>query len=186
MRKHADCGLGGRAGSMRGRGLNAASRADLAQAAAAVLTAPNNSTTPNSSTTPDSSTTPNDWTAPNSSTAPNDWTAPNSSAGPNGSNNVYSFTGQLWAYPQLAEVLSEVSGRKVVYRETDEEKASWGCAPKSSATAASKSRPTICNAPWADPRCASESPSSRPCPGDGQLKVCQVPDSGCWPMPGLE
>jgi NAD(P)H dehydrogenase (quinone) len=70
--------------STQGRGLNTATRADLAQAAAAVLTAPN------------------------------------------GSSDAYNFTGPLWTYPQLAEVLSEVSGRPVVYREVDDEEGFLG------------------------------------------------------------
>ncbi len=65
--------------STRGRGLNTATRADLAEAAAVVLTAPNSSP------------------------------------------NAYNFTGPLWTYPQLGEVLGEVSGRPVAYREVDAE-----------------------------------------------------------------
>lgn len=61
----------------RGRGLNTATRADLAAAAAALLTSNEQS------------------------------------------REVYEFTGPLWTYPQLADVLSEVSGRPVRYRESD-------------------------------------------------------------------
>lgn len=63
----------------RGRGVNMASRADLAEAAAIILT------------------------------------------GPDHDQNAYNFTGQLWTYPELAEVLSNVSGRDVKYREVDED-----------------------------------------------------------------
>ncbi len=62
-----------------GRGLNTASRADLAEAAAHLLTSEL------------------------------------------GRQTAYNFTGQLWTYPQLAEVLGEVSGRPVAYREVDED-----------------------------------------------------------------
>jgi NAD(P)H dehydrogenase (quinone) len=65
--------------STRGRGLNTAARADLAEAAAEVLTTSN------------------------------------------GFRPAYDFTGPLWTYPQLAEVLGEVSGRSVTYREVDTE-----------------------------------------------------------------
>lgn len=81
---HAAIEAGEITSSTRGRGLNTATRADLAQAAAAVLTAPN------------------------------------------GSSITYNFTGPLWTYPLLAEVLSEVSGRPVVYREADDEQGFLG------------------------------------------------------------
>ena len=81
---HAAIEAGEITSSTRGRGLNTANRADLAGAAAAVLTAP-----------------------PGSPTA-------------------YNFTGPLWTYPELAEVLTEVSGRSVVYREVDEEEGFLG------------------------------------------------------------
>ena len=63
----------------RGRGLNMASRADLAEAAAILL------------------------------------------IGTDHDQNAYNFTGQLWTYPELAQVLSELSGRHVEYREVDED-----------------------------------------------------------------
>lgn len=64
--------------STQGRGMNTATRADLAEAAAVVLT----------DSTP--------------------------AAG-------YDFTGSLWTYPELAALLSEVSGRQVSYREVAED-----------------------------------------------------------------
>src|SRR5450759_67627 len=63
--------------SPAGRGMNTATRADLAEAAAAVLT----------------------------------------DAEPPG--RAYNLTGCLWTFPQLAAVLSNVSGRPVMYRESD-------------------------------------------------------------------
>lgn len=63
--------------STGGRGLNTATRADLADAAAVIL----------------------------------------SSDGHAG--RGYDFTGRLWTYPQLADVLSEISGRTITYQETD-------------------------------------------------------------------
>ena len=63
----------------RGRGLNMASRADLAEAAAIML------------------------------------------AGNDHDQNAYNFTGQLWTYPELAQVLSDHSGRDVNYREVNED-----------------------------------------------------------------
>ncbi|HEY5783795.1 MAG TPA: NAD(P)H-binding protein [Microlunatus sp.] len=63
--------------STGGRGLNTATRADLAEAAAAILTSDGHA------------------------------------------NRGYTFTGPLWTYPQLAEVLSAVTGRTVVHRDTD-------------------------------------------------------------------
>lgn len=62
--------------STNGRGMNTATRADLAEAAAVVLTE----------------------------------SAPAAS---------YDFTGVLWTYPELATVLSDLSGRPVSYREVD-------------------------------------------------------------------
>ena len=63
--------------STGGRGLNTATRADLAEAAAAILTSDGHA------------------------------------------NRGYTFTGPLWTYPQLAEVLSAVTDRTVVHRDTD-------------------------------------------------------------------
>jgi NAD(P)H dehydrogenase (quinone) len=60
-----------------GRGLNTATRADLAEAAAAVLTNEEHN------------------------------------------RGAYDFTGRLWSYPELAQVLTDVTGRPVQYRETD-------------------------------------------------------------------
>jgi NAD(P)H dehydrogenase (quinone) len=65
--------------STRGRGLNTATRADLAEAAAVVLTDGNRF------------------------------------------GRAYDFTGRLWTYPQLAAVLTELSGRPVVHRDVDED-----------------------------------------------------------------
>ena len=65
--------------STRGRGLNTATRADLAEAAAVVLTDEDRF------------------------------------------GRAYDFTGRLWTYPQLAAVLTEVSGRTVVHRDVDED-----------------------------------------------------------------
>jgi NAD(P)H dehydrogenase (quinone) len=69
--------------STGGRGLNTATRADLAEAAATVVAAQDGSAT-------------------------------------------YNFTGSLWTYPELADVLSEVSGHRVVYREVDSEEGFLG------------------------------------------------------------
>lgn len=63
----------------RGRGLNTAGRADLAEAAAVILTSADHRA------------------------------------------NAYNFTGRLWTYPDLAGALSEVSGRRVAYREVDQD-----------------------------------------------------------------
>lgn len=60
-------------------GLNTATRADLAEAAAVVLT------------------------------------------GEGHAGRAYDFTGRLWTYPQLADVLTRVSGRTVTYREVAED-----------------------------------------------------------------
>lgn len=62
--------------STNGRGMNTATRADLAEAAAVVLTE-------------------------------------------SASADSYDFTGVLWTYPELATVLSDISGRPVRYREVD-------------------------------------------------------------------
>ncbi|MFG1813583.1 NAD(P)H-binding protein [Kribbella sp. NPDC049174] len=69
--------------STGGRGLNTATRADLAEAAAAAVTATEVSAT-------------------------------------------YNFTGSVWTYPELAEVLGEVSGRPVAYREVESEEGFLG------------------------------------------------------------
>ena len=69
--------------STGGRGMNTASRADLAEAAAAVLTS--------------------------ADVVP-----------------VYSFTGRLWTYPELAAALSDASGRTVSYREVDQDPGAIG------------------------------------------------------------
>jgi len=66
-------------GSTGGRGLNTATRADLAEAAATVLT------------------------------------------GDEHLGRAYDFTGPMWTFPQLAGVLSDLSGRTVVYRDVDED-----------------------------------------------------------------
>jgi NAD(P)H dehydrogenase (quinone) len=63
--------------STKGRGLNTATRADLAAAAAVVLT------------------------------------------GDGHASRAYDFAGPLWTYPELAGLLSELSGRTVTYREVD-------------------------------------------------------------------
>ena len=68
----------------RGRGLNTASRADLAEAAAVILTSPARGV------------------------------------------DAYNFTGRLWTYPELAEVLGEVSGRPVSYREIEQDAGAIG------------------------------------------------------------
>jgi len=69
--------------STGGRGLNTATRADLAAAAASAVTATEPSAT-------------------------------------------YNFTGSLWTFPELAEVLGEVSGRPVAYREVETEEGFLG------------------------------------------------------------
>ncbi len=63
--------------STGGRGLNTATRADLADAAAVILSSDGHA------------------------------------------DRGYDFTGELWTYPQLADVLLELSGQAVTYRETD-------------------------------------------------------------------
>jgi NAD(P)H dehydrogenase (quinone) len=63
--------------SSRGRGMNTATRADLAEAAAVVL-------------------------------------ASQDQAG-----KSYNFTGPLWTFPELAQVLSDIAGRTINYREVD-------------------------------------------------------------------
>lgn len=63
--------------STSGRGLNTATRADLAAAAAVILSSDGHA------------------------------------------DRGYDFTGRLWTYPQLTDVLSELSGQSVSYRETD-------------------------------------------------------------------
>jgi NAD(P)H dehydrogenase (quinone) len=63
--------------SARGRGMNTATRADLAEAAAALLTS-------------------------------------DDQAG-----KSYNFTGPLWKFQELAQLLSEIAGRPIAYRETD-------------------------------------------------------------------
>jgi NAD(P)H dehydrogenase (quinone) len=63
--------------STQGRGMNTATRADLAEAAAAAI------------------------------------------LDPQSIGRAYNFTGRLWSFPELAEVLSEVSGRPVSYQEVD-------------------------------------------------------------------
>lgn len=63
--------------STQGRGMNTATRADLAEAAAAAI------------------------------------------LDPQSIGRAYNFTGRLWSFPELAEVLSEVSGRPVTYQEVD-------------------------------------------------------------------
>lgn len=66
-------------GSVGARGLNTASRADLAEAAAVVLTDGERR------------------------------------------GGAYDFTGPRWSYPELAEVLGELGGRPVTYREVEED-----------------------------------------------------------------
>ena len=63
--------------SSAGRGLNTATRGDLAEAAATVLT------------------------------------------GPDPSGDAYDFTGNVWTFRQLAQVLSDIGGRPVTYRDVD-------------------------------------------------------------------
>lgn len=63
--------------STAGRGLNTATRSDLAEAAAVILSSDGHA------------------------------------------NRAYELTGRVWTYPQLADVLSEMSGRTITYRETD-------------------------------------------------------------------
>jgi NAD(P)H dehydrogenase (quinone) len=88
--------------STRGRGLNTATRADLAEAAAAAI------------------------------------------ADPQSTGKAYDFTGRLWTFPELAEVLNEVSGRPAIGRST----ATRGSSPcsvsaPSSAPEVSRCRPQI-------------------------------------------
>jgi NAD(P)H dehydrogenase (quinone) len=65
--------------SSEGRGMNTALRADLAEAAAVVLT------------------------------------------GQDQLGGSYNFTGRRWTFDELAQVLSDISGRTIIYREVDED-----------------------------------------------------------------
>jgi NAD(P)H dehydrogenase (quinone) len=65
------------ASSARGRGMNTATRADLAEAAVALL------------------------------------------ASPDQAGKSYNFTGPLWTFQELAQVLSDIAGRPIAYREVD-------------------------------------------------------------------